>query len=270
MINITHAIKTPDSASEISNIPAGNIAATTVQTAINELDTEKQPASANLDEYAAVNPTAAGLALLDDATASDQRTTLGLGTAAVKNTGTSGDAVPLLNAANTWSLAQTLSANPLVNGGGVQFPATQVPSADANCLDDYEEGTFTPAFSASGATFSYSFQNGSYTKIGRQVFFSVDIGLNTSGNTLTANPLSITGLPFTASASSGAGIFLVRWSASTTSYVGVYVRVPGGTSTLVVEGITAAATTSGTPLNSNAILHATNGSALFITCSYFV
>lgn len=37
-----------------------------------------QAHSANLDEYAAVNPTAAGLALLDDATASDQRVTLGL------------------------------------------------------------------------------------------------------------------------------------------------------------------------------------------------
>ena len=37
-----------------------------------------QAYSANLDEYAAVNPTSAGLALLDDATASDQRVTLGL------------------------------------------------------------------------------------------------------------------------------------------------------------------------------------------------
>lgn len=37
-----------------------------------------QAQSANLDEYAAVNPTAAGLALLDDADASAQRTTLGL------------------------------------------------------------------------------------------------------------------------------------------------------------------------------------------------
>jgi len=33
-----------------------------------------------------------------------------LGTASAKNTGTSGDAVPLLNAANTWSALQTLSA----------------------------------------------------------------------------------------------------------------------------------------------------------------
>lgn len=37
---------------------------------------------------------------------SDIRTGLGLGTAAVKNTGTSGDAVPVLNAANAWAAAQ--------------------------------------------------------------------------------------------------------------------------------------------------------------------
>ena len=42
-----------------------------------------QAYSANLDEFAAVNPTTAGLALLDDATASDQLTTLG-GTTAGK------------------------------------------------------------------------------------------------------------------------------------------------------------------------------------------
>ena len=68
-----------------------------------------QAYSANLDEYAAVNPTPAGLALLDDASAADQRTTLELGTAAVKNTGTSGDAVPLLNGVNIWSGAQTIT-----------------------------------------------------------------------------------------------------------------------------------------------------------------
>lgn len=49
-----------------------------------------QAYSANLDEYAAVNPTAAGLALLDDAAASDQRTTLGLGTAATLASDTDG------------------------------------------------------------------------------------------------------------------------------------------------------------------------------------
>lgn len=75
-----------------------------------DIGTTVQAYSANLDEYAAVNPTAAGLALLDDADASAQRTTLGLGTAAVKNTGTSGNNVALLDGANTWSGAQNISA----------------------------------------------------------------------------------------------------------------------------------------------------------------
>ena len=67
------------------------------------------------DTYAVYTLTAAGRAILDDADASAQRTTLGLGTAAVKDTGTSGDAVPLLNAANTLSAAQGLSNNIALN-----------------------------------------------------------------------------------------------------------------------------------------------------------
>lgn len=50
--------------------------------------------------------TAAGRALLDDATASDQRSTLGLGTAATQNTGTSGATVPLLNGTNVHTSGQ--------------------------------------------------------------------------------------------------------------------------------------------------------------------
>lgn len=66
-----------------------------------------QPLDADLTTIAA-NITAAGHAILDDADASAQRTTLGLGTAAVKNTGTSGNNVPLLDAQNTWSENQLI------------------------------------------------------------------------------------------------------------------------------------------------------------------
>jgi hypothetical protein len=57
----------------------------------------------------------------------------------------------------------------ILNQGQIKFPSTQVASANANTLDDYEEGTWTPVPSA-GITFagtaSYSAY---YTKIGRLV-----------------------------------------------------------------------------------------------------
>jgi hypothetical protein len=57
----------------------------------------------------AIKISAFGRSLIDDSDASAARTTLALGTAAVKNTGTSGDAVPVLNgAATSWSSAITV------------------------------------------------------------------------------------------------------------------------------------------------------------------
>lgn len=54
--------------------------------------------------------TAHGLALLGSASAAESRTTLGLGTAATKDTSTSGNNVPLLDGTNTWSAAQAFGA----------------------------------------------------------------------------------------------------------------------------------------------------------------
>jgi hypothetical protein len=59
-----------------------------------------------------INLTAAGRALIDDASASAQRTTLGLGTAAVEAIGTSGGNVPLLDGDNDHSGVNNYSGQP--------------------------------------------------------------------------------------------------------------------------------------------------------------
>lgn len=51
-------------------------------------------------------------------TAADARSNLGLGSAALKNTGVSGGAVPLLNTNNTWSGIQTLDTPLAISSGG--------------------------------------------------------------------------------------------------------------------------------------------------------
>jgi len=56
--------------------------------------------------------------LSDLTNATTARTNLGLGTSATQNTGTAGAAVPLLDGANTWSAAQTLSAG-LTSAGDI-------------------------------------------------------------------------------------------------------------------------------------------------------
>jgi hypothetical protein len=87
-------------------------------------------------------------------------------------------------------------ATPTTNGSGITFPATQSASSDANTLDDYEEGTFTPtAYGGTTAgTTTYTVQQGSYTKIGRQVTVSIRIDYSALTGT---GELRFGGFPFT-------------------------------------------------------------------------
>jgi len=78
---------------------------------------------------------------------------------------------------NTQTLTNKTLAAPSVTGitdlqgGQIKFPTTQVSSADANTLDDYEEGTWTPAFSISGGgPMTFTIVEAKYVKIGRLVF----------------------------------------------------------------------------------------------------
>ena len=76
------------------------------------------------------------------------------------------------------------------SGTGITFPATQSASSDANTLDDYEEGTWTPTI---GGTATYSRQEASYTKIGRVVTVRFDMTITLL---LTGSTTTISGLPF--------------------------------------------------------------------------
>jgi hypothetical protein len=60
------------------------------------------------------------------------------------------------------------------NGGVVSIPngielGSGLDATAVNTLDDYEEGTWTPTISNNGFTYTYSTQEGVYTKIGRLV-----------------------------------------------------------------------------------------------------
>jgi len=72
-----------------------------------------QPLDSDLTAIAALSTTSYGRAFLALADAAGARTALGLGTAATRNTGTSGGNVPLLDGANTWSLTQTYTVAPV-------------------------------------------------------------------------------------------------------------------------------------------------------------
>ncbi len=87
--------------------------------------------------------------------------------------------------------------------GQIPFPATQNPSADANTLDDYEEGSWTPVIGGSGGTSgqTYTGQSGNYTKIGNLVTAWFGVTLSAKG-VITTN-VQIQGLPFAAGAQSG-------------------------------------------------------------------
>ena len=94
-----------------------------------------------------------------------------------------------------------ISAGSLLFGTGSTGVYLGVTSATAaNLLDDYEEGTWTPALWTDSVqpTTSAASMNGRYTKIGRTVVITMTCSFTLSG-TGTGN-FGISGLPFTSAA----------------------------------------------------------------------
>jgi hypothetical protein len=83
---------------------------------------------------------------------------------------------------------------------GIKFPAVQVASADANTLDDYEEGTWTPTLTdnTNASVYSSGLKYGFYTKVGRVVTATAVYDATTC---IAGSSIKVGGLPFTVTSS---------------------------------------------------------------------
>jgi len=91
------------------------------------------------------------------------------------------------------------------SGKGIDFTATP-GTGTSELLNDYEEGTWTPTFTAaSGTPTTVTLNSATYTKIGRRVFLEVDFTITAAG---TASAALYFTLPFSqASSPSSCGAF---------------------------------------------------------------
>jgi len=125
-------------------------------------------------------------------------TTIANGTSNVSITSANGN-INLSVAGNT-KVSIDSSTLALASLQGIKFQATQSASSDANTLDDYEEGTFTPVVSGNGSSPNQACY-GMYTKVGRSVVCTVRIVLGTSSTCTDFGGFS--GLPFTSASLTG-------------------------------------------------------------------
>ena len=127
--------------------------------------------------------------------------------------GTAGDPITFTQALSVGHGTTLALAGATSNTGtGISFPATQNASADANTLDDYEEGTWTPT--VAGVTLASSV--GAYTKTGRNVHVAFDI---TWPTTTDATNVTISALPF--AAANNSGVMATGYSTYTNAPAGV-------------------------------------------------
>ena len=89
-------------------------------------------------------------------------------------------------------------ATPTTSGTGITFPATASGSTNANTLDDYEEGTWTPSVASGTILGTDLVYTGTYTKIGNIVVLTFFANSSSGANNLqVTSEVQFSGLPFT-------------------------------------------------------------------------
>jgi hypothetical protein len=145
------------------------------------------------------------------------------------------------------------------DAAGITFPATQAASSNANTLDDYEEGTWTPNL---GGNTTYSTQSGQYAKIGRLVTVWFDLTVNSIGTGATN---LIYGLPFTGGGTStGMPGSVAYWDSIVSGLTSIYLRVDISSST-----ISTASTAGNQTTTTNVPSIFKNGSRLIGSMTYY-
>lgn len=166
--------------------------------------------------------------------------TLPLGNGGTGATAFGASRVPYMDAGNsalTSSSGFTFDGTTLTIPGQIAFPSTQSGSSNANTLDDYEEGTFSPTvLAASGSGATYTTQSGTYIKIGTLMYIVLDVVL--SGLGTLSGAVSIGGLPYTAGSNAingGAGAFYFSSLFANEIYLSTF--ADAGASTLALYGL---------------------------------
>ncbi len=122
--------------------------------------------------------------------------------------------------------------------GQIAFPATQNPSANANTLDDYEEGDWTPTmtFNASSTGVTYSANSGKYIKVGQLVYATGRITLTSNGSGV--GTARIASLPFTSLSNVSLVPGRLRLTAGGSAATSIYPAVDNNatTATLYIPG----------------------------------
>jgi hypothetical protein len=164
----------------------------------------------------------------------------------------------------TWQTEIADRTRFLATTGLIAFPATQVTSADANTLDDYEEGTFTATLvcGTSGTVTLTSGDDGNllyYEKIGRQV--SIRGILVVASVSSPVGVLTMGGLPFTVAKYAAAAISPNGMEATATT---VIVGFASPSTTMLALRRFAAGVTADMAADIKA------GTTLIIACTYHI
>jgi hypothetical protein len=136
------------------------------------------------------------------------------------------------------------NTTPAASGAGITFPATQSASSNANTLDDYERGAWSPSI---GGSATYTSQIGQYVKIGNVVTCTFLITINVIG---TGSVTTLSGFPF-----AGVNAGLVQsgnvsyYGSIATSVTSLHFYLQNNGTTALFTGNAAAATTIGNVIN---------------------